>query len=73
MSDAAAVQILELVQLMRADVSPLKDQVSTVLSDVLQIGPQLAMVAETSARHAIEIASIAVRLDRIEKRLELWD
>ena len=60
MADDIADQILELVQLMRADVSALGDQVSAISADIWRLGQQMALIAETYARHAPEMASVGV-------------
>jgi hypothetical protein len=65
--------ILEHLSIMRADMSSMKEDMGTMRAEMLIIRQHMAGLLGSQTLHDGEIASIKVRLDRIEKRLELVD
>jgi len=65
--------ILEHLRIMRADMSSMKEDMGTMRAEMLIIRQHMAGLLGSQTLHDGEIASIKVRLDRIEKRLELVD
>jgi non-ribosomal peptide synthetase component E (peptide arylation enzyme) len=65
--------VLEHLRVIRADMSTMKDEMSGMRAEMLIIRQHMAGVLGAQILHDGEIANIKVRLDRIEKRLELAD
>ncbi|MBN9074003.1 MAG: hypothetical protein J0H34_20875 [Rhizobiales bacterium] len=65
--------ILEHLRNIRADMSSMKEDMGTMRAEMLIVRQHMAGLLGSQTLHDGEIASIKVRLDRIEKRLELAD
>ena len=65
--------ILEHLRSLRADVASMKDEMSGVRQEMVIVRQHMAGLLGAQALHDTEIATLKVRLDRIEKRLELAD
>jgi hypothetical protein len=64
---------LEHLRAIRADMAAMKDEMSSMRGEMLVIRQHMAGLIGAQTLHDGEIASIKVRLGRIEKRLELAD
>lgn len=73
MNEKVESLILEHLRIIRADMSSMKEEMSTVRTEMLIIRQHMAGLLGGQTLHDGEIASLKVRLDRIEKRLELVD
>ncbi len=62
--------ILEHLRVIRADMSSMKEEMSTMRAEMPIIRQHMAGLLGGQTLHDGEIASIKVRLDRIEKRLD---
>ena len=65
--------ILEHLRVIRADMGSMKEELSGMRAEMLIIRQHMAGLLGSQTLHDGEIANIKVRLDRIEKRLELAD
>jgi non-ribosomal peptide synthetase component E (peptide arylation enzyme) len=65
--------LLEHLRIIRADMSSMKDEMSGMRAEMLIIRQHMAGLLGAQVLHDGEIAGIKVRLDRIEKRMELAD
>uniref|UniRef100_Q07MD0 Uncharacterized protein n=1 Tax=Rhodopseudomonas palustris (strain BisA53) TaxID=316055 RepID=Q07MD0_RHOP5 len=65
--------ILEHLRAMRADMSKMGEWMRTMSSEMTALRQHLSAVMTIQELDHADIASIKVRLDRIEKRLELVD
>lgn len=63
--------ILEHLRAMRADMSSLKEEMSGVRAEMLVMRQHMAGLLGSQVLHDGELAGIKVRLDRLEKRMEL--
>jgi non-ribosomal peptide synthetase component E (peptide arylation enzyme) len=63
--------ILEHLRVMRADMSSMKEEMSGMRAEMLVMRQHMAGLLGSQVLHDGELATIKVRLDRIEKRLEL--
>ena len=63
--------ILEHLRVIRADMSSMKDDMGGMRAEMLIIRQHMAGLLGGQNLHDGEIASLKVRLDRIEKRLDL--
>lgn len=76
MSEHTDNLVLELLRQIRADMAAMKDDMSMMRSEmrVMRVMRQhIAALVGTQTLQDIEMASVKVRLDRIERRLELVD
>ncbi len=65
--------VLEQLRPIRADMSAMKHDMSGMRAEMLIIRQHMAGLLGSQTLHDGEIAELKVRLDRIEKRLELAD
>jgi len=63
--------ILEHLPAIRADTSSLKEEMMSVRGEMLTVRRHMVALLETQNVQSAEVASIKVRLDRIEQRLDL--
>ncbi|MDX3924882.1 MAG: hypothetical protein QHC90_03610 [Shinella sp.] len=63
--------ILEHLRSMRADMVSLKEEMGGVRAEMLVMRQHMAGLLGSQVLHDGELASIKVRLDRLEKRMEL--
>jgi len=63
--------VLEHLRIIRADLSSMKDELSGARAELLIMRQHMAGLLGGQTLHDVEIAGLKVRLDRIEKRLEL--
>ena len=63
--------ILEHLRVIRADMSSMKDEMSGMRAEMLVMRQHMVGLLGSQVLHDGELATIKVRLDRIEKRLEL--
>ena len=73
MSEHTDNLVLELLRQMRADVAAIKDDMSMLRSEMRVTRQHIAALVGTQTLQDIEMASVKVRLDRIERRVELID
>ena len=65
--------VLEHLRAMRSDIARIKDDIQTMRVEMVALRQQVSSLLTIQEHDHVEIASIKVRLDRIEKRLELVD
>lgn len=65
--------VLEHLRSIRADMARMAERLDTISAEILIIRQPMAGLLGSQTLHDTEIAGIKVRLDRIEKRLELVD
>ena len=65
--------ILEHLRVIRTDMGMMKEEMSGMRAELLVIRQHMAGLVGAQTLHDTEIASIKIRLGRIEKRLELAD
>ena len=65
--------VLELLRSMRTDMAAMKDDMGTMRAEMMIIRQDVGGLVGCQTLHDVEMASVKVRLDRIEKRLELID
>lgn len=63
--------ILEHLRAMRADMGSLKDEMGGVRAEMLVMRQHMAGLLGSQVLHDGELAGIKIRLDRLEKRMEL--
>ena len=73
MADNVENLMLEHLRAIRADMSSLKDEMSGMRSEMVAIRHHMAGLMNSQLAIDGEIATLKVRLDRVEKRLELAD
>ena len=73
MSEHTDNLVLELLRQMRADMAAMKDEMSMMRAEMRVMRQHIAALVGTQTLHDIDMASVKVRLDRIERRLELVD
>ena len=73
MNEKVESLILEHLRVMRADMSSMKEEMSGMRAELLIIRQHMAGLMGAQTLHDGEIAGLRVRLDRIEKRLELTE
>jgi hypothetical protein len=73
MADEVANLILEYMRHMRADMARMSDRLDTMSAELLIIRQHTAAMIGTQALHETKFAGIEVRLNRIERRLDLVD
>lgn len=73
MTDETANLVLEHLRAIRADLSKVKDDVQTLKVEVTALRQQVSSIQTIQEHDHVEIASIKVRLDRIDRRLDLVD
>ncbi|PYE88207.1 hypothetical protein [Phyllobacterium leguminum] len=71
MNDKVENLILEHLRIVRADMSSMKEEMSGMRSEMLIIRQHMAGLLGGQTLHDAEVAGLKVRLDRIEKRLDL--
>jgi hypothetical protein len=65
--------LLDPMRAIRADISSMKVEMSGMRAEMLIVRQHMAGLLGAQVLHDTEIAGLKVRLDRIEKRLELAD
>ena len=65
--------VLEHLRAIRTDMGTMKDEMSGMRAEMLIMRQHMAGLVGAQTLHDTEIASIKLRLGRIEKRLELAD
>ena len=65
--------VLEQLRAIRADIGGIKLDMSSMRAEMLIIRQHIAGLVGSQALNDAEIAGVKVRLDRIERRLELID
>ncbi|WP_275782735.1 hypothetical protein [Pararhizobium gei] len=65
--------VLEHLRIIRADMSSMKEDMGGMRAEILIIRQHMAGLLGSQTLHDVEIAGLKVRLDRLEKRLELAD
>jgi tetrahydromethanopterin S-methyltransferase subunit G len=65
--------ILEHLRAMRGDMSRMTERMDTISAEVLIIRQHMAGLLGSQTLHDTEISGLKIRLDRIEKRLDLVD
>jgi hypothetical protein len=65
--------VLEHLRVIRADMGAMKEEMSGMRAEMLIIRQHMGGLLGAQTLHDGEIGSIKVRLDRIEKRLDLVD
>lgn len=65
--------VLEPMRGMRADMARMSDRMDSIGAEILIIRQHMAGLLGSQTLHDAEIAGLKVRLDRIERRLELVD
>jgi small-conductance mechanosensitive channel len=73
MNDKVEHLILEQLRGMRADMARMSDRMDTFAAEMRAIRHQHSAVTTLQEHDHEDLASIKVRLDRIERRLELVD
>ena len=73
MSEHTDNLVLELLRQMRADIAAIKDEMSLMRTEMRLMRQHMAAIMGTQVLHDEEIATLKVRVDRIERRLELVD
>lgn len=74
MSDTVTNELLlEHLRRIRGDIGALRDDFAEMKSDIRGVKLHLMGFLQTDSAHEEAIASIRVRLDRIERRIELND
>lgn len=73
MSEHTDNLVLELLRQMRGDIAVIKDEMSLMRSEMRVMRQHMAAIVGTQVLHDEEIATLKVRIDRIERRLELAD
>lgn len=63
--------LLEHMRMIPADISSMKDEMTGMRGEMIIIRQHMAGLLGSKALHDGEIATLKVRLDRIEKRLEM--
>lgn len=71
MNDKVEHLILEHLRAMRADMSSIKDEMTGMRGEMIVMRTHMAGLLSSQTLQDTEIASIKVRVDRIEKRLDL--
>lgn len=71
MNDKVEHLILEHLRAMRADMSSIKDEMTGMRGEMIVVRQHMAGLLASQTLQDTEIASIKVRVDRIEKRLDL--
>jgi len=71
MNEGVENPVLDHLRAIRADMSAMKDEMSGMRAEMLIVRQHMAGLLGTQTLHDGEIATIKVRLGRIEKRLEL--
>ena len=65
--------VLEHLRVIRGDVTVIKDDIRGLKAEMTSMRQHMAAVMTLQEHDHTDIASIKVRLDRIERRLELTD
>jgi len=73
MADEPADLVLEHLRAIRGDVSRVRDDLQTIKVEMVALRQQVSSIQTIQEHDHVEIAAIKVRLDRIERRLELVD
>jgi len=73
MSEHTDNLVIELLRQMRADIAAIKDEMSLMRTEMRLMRQHMAAIMGTQILHDEEIATLKVRVDRIERRLELVD
>ena len=71
MNDKVEHLILEHLRAVRADMSSLKDEMTGMRSEMIVMRQHMGGLLASQTLQDTEIASMKVRIDRIEKRLDL--
>jgi hypothetical protein len=73
MNENVETLLLEHMRAIQADIGSMKQDMSGTRAEMLIVRQHTAGLLGTQVLHDTEIAGLKVRLDRIEKRLELTD
>lgn len=73
MTDEVENLVLEHLRAMRADIAKIKDDGQTMKVEMVALRQQVSSIQTIQEHDHTEIAAIKVRLDRIERRLDLVD
>jgi hypothetical protein len=73
MSESVDNLLLEHMRAIRSDIGQMKDEMGGMRAEMLIIRQHMAGLLGSQVLHDTEIAGIKLRLDRIEKRLELTE
>ena len=71
MNDKVEHLILEHLRAMRADMSSIKDEMTGMRGEMIVMRQHMGALLTSQTLQDTEIASIKIRVDRIEKRLDL--
>lgn len=71
MTDETANLVIEHLKRFQAQMSRFEDRLSDVASDMHVLKQHMAAFMQTELRQDTDLAAIKLRLDRIERRLEL--
>jgi hypothetical protein len=73
MTDEVENLVLEHLRAIRTDIAKIKDDGQTMKVEMVALRQQVSSIQTIQEYDHVEIASIKVRLDRIERRLDLVD
>lgn len=74
MGDAVTNELMyELLKAIRGDIARLSDRIERVEGELRVIRGHVAALVQSDLNHGSDIAALAMRVDRIERRLELND
>jgi hypothetical protein len=73
MDDKVENLVLEHLRVIRGDMAAMKEEMSGMRAEMLIIRQHMGGLLGAQTPHDGEIANLKVRLDRIERRLELAD
>ena len=71
MNDKVEHLLLEHMRMIRADISSMKDEMTGMRNEMIIVRQHMGGLLSGQALQDGEIATLKVRLDRIEKRLEI--
>lgn len=73
MTDETANLVLEHLRAIRSDIVKIQNDMQTVRVEMTALRQQVSALLTIQEHDHVEIASIKLRLDRIERRMELVD
>ena len=73
MTDETTNLVLEHLRAIRGEISSVKDEMRTMKSEISALRLQVGAVSKLVEQCVEDIATVRVRLDRIERRLDLVD
>jgi uncharacterized protein (UPF0335 family) len=72
MADAVTNELMyELLKAIRGDINRLSERLERVEGELRVMRGHMAAIVQSDLNHGSDIAALAVRVDRIERRLEL--